>query len=73
MVMWARDNFATPGLLDIVAIPEAKIDPQLPVRYKTAPSAVLLQNIVDRKDQPHRAHDRPDRPHHARIQPLLAQ
>lgn len=46
VVMWARDHLTPPGALDVIEILDAKVDPKCPIRYKTMPSAALLQKIL---------------------------
>jgi hypothetical protein len=46
VVMWAIDHLDPPNAMEITAIPEAKRDPHCAIKYKTVPSAALLQGIV---------------------------
>jgi len=46
VVMWAIDHLDPPNAMEIFAVPEAKRDPHCAIKYKTKPSAALLQQII---------------------------
>jgi len=46
VVMWAIDHLAAPTMMEMVAIPETKRDPNCAIKYRVHPSAGLLQEIV---------------------------
>jgi hypothetical protein len=45
VVMWAIDHLDPPNMMEVAAIPEAKRDPRCAIKYKTMPSAALLQMV----------------------------
>jgi len=50
VVMWAIDHLVAPSAMRIVAVPEAKRDPNCSIKYRVYPNAVLLQDIVAMHD-----------------------
>jgi hypothetical protein len=56
VVMWARDNLSPSGALDVIEIPEAKVDPNFPIKYKIMPSAALLQTVQSVLSQSSQTH-----------------
>lgn len=46
LVMWAVDHAATPGLMDVSVIPEAKRNPACPVKYKMGVREEVLRGLT---------------------------